>query len=260
LLTPDRVSHDAGTDGSEMTVQQRSPAPEHVLPADGFERRASDLRRTALPGPGPDFGGLPGFQALPCGSHHSLVEVDQRLGDAVARLPGPEEVGLAHQQLAVFQHRQRVRNLDGLPPDVAGDASPGSGALGDSRQNRVIEGGVPDVGLGGQQVPRFPEERAQRRKHRPADPVVEFRHSGRRRVGKKLPPVSGRPAEYGKQARSQRGLAGGIPEVRCGAVTERLEISSSCALPRSGAPPASMPPITDKAEPQISRRIRFSAI
>ena len=89
-----------------------------------------------------------------------------------------------------------MRDLVGLPADIAGDSAGSVISLGDGREHGVIQRRVADLGLLGEQVAGFPEERSLRIQHGSDHPGVEVSEV---RVGvfaQELPPVSGSSADH----------------------------------------------------------------
>jgi hypothetical protein len=102
-----------------------------------------------------------------------VIERQQWLVDAEVGPVSAEGIVLAHNQSRVFEDGQGVRQFIALPPHVAGDAAAASVACCDGRQYRVVERGVPQFGLLGQQIAGFEEHRASWRKDCPGDPGIE---------------------------------------------------------------------------------------
>ena len=170
------------------------------LPAQRLEVRAGDLRPERRPGVGPDLGAQPEFQVGPPGPHDRLVERDERLGDAVARPPGPEHVGLLGHEAGVLEHVERVRDVGRLTADVVRDAAPRLVPRGDRGQHRVVERRVADVRLLREQVPCLAEQRAIRVEHRAHHPGVEVVRARRGIVTDELPAVRRRAARRSRAA------------------------------------------------------------
>ena len=89
-----------------------------------------------------------------------------------------------------------MRDLVGLPADIAGDSARGVISLGDGREHRMIERRVADLGLLGEQVAGFPEERSLRIQHGPDHPGVKVSEVDGGVFAQELPPVRGSSADH----------------------------------------------------------------
>ena len=141
--------------------------------ADRLEMRSYHLRQETRPGSGPDRWRITEFEARPFPAHDGLIEGYERLGYAVPSPPRPEQVGLFYQQAAILEHTERMRYLVGFPADVAGDPARGVVSLGDGGQHRMVQRRVAYLGLLGQQVTGFPEERGLRIQYGPDHPRIK---------------------------------------------------------------------------------------
>ncbi len=89
-----------------------------------------------------------------------------------------------------------MRDLVRFPADIAGDSARGVIPLGDGREHRMVQRRVADLGLLGEQVAGFPEERGLRIEHAPDHPGVKVSEVGRGVFAPELAPVSGSSADH----------------------------------------------------------------
>lgn len=229
-----RIDQRTVADLRHLTPDRRGCCePQRPLPNQLLEARSEDRAGEPLLGTPPHPATTPLFQHGPRGPHDRVVEADQRFGDLIAAAAPAKQVGLPGQQAGVLQHRERMLEVGRVAPDVGGDAAAGAVALGDGRQHRVVERGLAERRILGKEVSGLAEQRADGVQHGPNNPVVEVVCVGRHVVLDILAAVSGSAAHDGMHLSRQR----------------RIAQPPKPARPRSGADPASSPPMNDSAEP-----------
>jgi hypothetical protein len=147
------VGDGTAADLADRLAEYLAPVTAHEVPADLLQVRADHPGQEPGPRVLPDAGPEPLLKIGPPGPHDRLVEADQRLHDPVPGAPAVKAVRVPDHQAAVLKDPQRVRDLRGLAPDIAGDAAPPPVAAGDGGQHGVVERGLPDVGFLSEQVP-----------------------------------------------------------------------------------------------------------
>src|SRR4029077_9994506 len=80
---------------------------------------------------------------------------------------------LLDQQPGILKNMEGMRYFVGFPAYIAGNPAGGVVSLGYGGEHRMIQRRVADLGLLGEQVPGFPEERGLRVQHRPDHPCIE---------------------------------------------------------------------------------------
>ena len=177
------------------------------------------------------------FEARPFTAHDGLVEGYERFDYAVPIPPRPEQVGLFDQQPAILEHTERMRYLVGFPANIAGDPARGVVSLGDGGQHRMVQRRVAYLGLLGQQVTGFPEERGLRIQHGPGHPRIKVVKVRGGVFPYQFPPVRGRSAhqrmhEHGQLRVGNRPEPCGIPVAE--GMDDQLETCPSPQRRRSG--------------------------
>jgi hypothetical protein len=89
-----------------------------------------------------------------------------------------------------------MRYLVGFPANVAGDPAGGVVSLGDGGQHRMVQRRVAYLGLLGQQVTGFPEERSLRIQNGPDHPRIKIGKVCGGVFSYQFPPVRGRSAYH----------------------------------------------------------------
>jgi hypothetical protein len=118
-----RVRDHAGPDLPRRPAEDRGIGRDRVVAADRFEMRSRDLGQETGAGSGPDGRSAAEFQTGPFPAHDGLVERDERLGYAVPRPTRSEQIRLPDQQPGILQHPERMRDIVGLPADIAGNSA-----------------------------------------------------------------------------------------------------------------------------------------
>jgi len=187
-----------GDAGRVAAVRFGGGVPAGPFTAEGFEVGAEDLAAEGGLGALPDGGGAAGtFEVAPVGAHDGVVEGDEGFGDAVGGAVAAEGVGFVADETHVFEDVEGVGEVGGFAAEVVGDAAACGVAVGDGGQDGVVERGVMEVGLFGEEVAGFAEEGAGGVEDGAGDPVVEVVGAGRGVALGEFAAVSGGAADDG---------------------------------------------------------------
>jgi hypothetical protein len=135
------------------------------------------------------------LQVGPDGVRHRVIEGHERFGDTETGAVVLERVRFAGDQSAVLQHGEGVGEVAGLAAEAGGDATAARVTRRDRRQDGVVEAGVAQLGLVGEEVARLAGDRAGRGEDRPHHPVVEVVRVRRGVIASELPAVGGGAAD-----------------------------------------------------------------
>ncbi|GAJ82184.1 hypothetical protein NBRGN_050_00310 [Nocardia brasiliensis NBRC 14402] len=113
------------------------------------------------------------LEITPIHPRDGVIEADQRLSDPVLGAVLPECVLLVCDHADVLQHCQWVREVGRLSGKVARDTAAAGISVGDRGEHRMIERGITEGRLLGEEIPSFAKQGPSRIQHCAHHPVVE---------------------------------------------------------------------------------------